>query len=695
MKKVNTRPKQQHNPNRNLHHQLEIDNNPVFQACPQVPKTTQNSNIIKPSYVKALFIETKSKLDLSRTKSTQTLSRLFSELEKEIPLNDQLLLRKTMQSILKEDNKRKLYQLLITTIDLLKPKSEAIIKEKTLPDDIKRDINTLIYAMVMMDLEQLKPLCLCFEQIMGKNYTKSVASGKGVLMNEDVKQMVKVTIWSNEELDNKIQTYIKNKNAFVKNNLKHSKSDVKEDNINFNILNNNINNNNNNQIRHTKSTELGVSSSGRNINNSGGYTSTNNNTNNNHNSNNTNNNNNRSTINRQRTTVSTHNQQHSTTITSGPLNASQFRIVRNIDTEKNTLQSMGFDIEFISRIYMFLKPTSLNQAVEFMLQENGIYQHEFYANPRKISDLCFICQTPINCHINYKGGVLPQSQSQISSTLSLSTLKQSIITNHSCEICYETLKPQDIRKYRPPCKHVICKECIFHYIADKINEASVLDIRCFFYECTHVFTNEYIEYIISHDNALLTKYKAFKTKAQIQRDPNKKFCPFPNCEHYLQKDLKGNKYVMCKIGHKYCFECLQEWHGDNECIEIIDKDFQLWAKDKVIKRCPQCQFYIEKNEGCNHITCQQCGYEFCWLCLGEYISEQHFKEGKCRGLWFADINYIEEKNNLPFDPELEDYLYSDEDDSYDEEYENRGNGNNNYTAHVDMYLSNSRSNNNN
>ena len=64
-------------------------------------------------------------------------------------------------------------------------------------------------------------------------------------------------------------------------------------------------------------------------------------------------------------------------------------------------------------------------------------------------------------------------------------------------------------------------------------------------------------------------------------------------------------------------------------------------------------------------------------------------------MWFADINYIEEKNKLSFDPELEDYLYSDEDDSYDEEYENGGNrNNNNYIARVDIDLSNSRSNNN-
>ena len=38
------------------------------------------------------------------------------------------------------------------------------------------------------------------------------------------------------------------------------------------------------------------------------------------------------------------------------------------------------------------------------------------------------------------------------------------------------------------------------------------------------------------------------------------------------------------------------------------------------KSCPKCASRIEKNQGCNHITCQKCKHEFCWICLGDWAS---------------------------------------------------------------------------
>ena len=58
--------------------------------------------------------------------------------------------------------------------------------------------------------------------------------------------------------------------------------------------------------------------------------------------------------------------------------------------------------------------------------------------------------------------------------------------------------------------------------------------------------------------------------------------------------------------------------------------------------------YTEKNEGCNHMTCVNCKYEWCWLCEEEYNND-HYKYGKCKGQEFTkadDLKKIECIKNI-------------------------------------------------
>ena len=43
----------------------------------------------------------------------------------------------------------------------------------------------------------------------------------------------------------------------------------------------------------------------------------------------------------------------------------------------------------------------------------------------------------------------------------------------------------------------------------------------------------------------------------------------------------------------------------------------LWIAANT-KKCPKCKTATEKNEGCNHMTCKRCRYEYCWICMQDW-----------------------------------------------------------------------------
>ncbi|KAL4949803.1 hypothetical protein BDW69DRAFT_68673 [Aspergillus filifer] len=60
-----------------------------------------------------------------------------------------------------------------------------------------------------------------------------------------------------------------------------------------------------------------------------------------------------------------------------------------------------------------------------------------------------------------------------------------------------------------------------------------------------------------------------------------------------------------------------------EKIDMLKKrmrevELSMKMVEETTKRCPGCQWPIEKNEGCDHMTCIKCRQEFCWICLGNW-----------------------------------------------------------------------------
>ena len=121
-----------------------------------------------------------------------------------------------------------------------------------------------------------------------------------------------------------------------------------------------------------------------------------------------------------------------------------------------------------------------------------------------------------------------------------------------------------------------------------------------------------------------------------------RFCPKPGCgEHVRAESSDASRLVCAKCGTEICFKCRDYWHGSEvTCDEAMNKQLLGWAeKNKAnVSFCPVCRTRIEKNRGCNHMTCGYCKYEFCWACGASATAEEKHFQGNGCGVKMMDEN---------------------------------------------------------
>lgn len=66
-----------------------------------------------------------------------------------------------------------------------------------------------------------------------------------------------------------------------------------------------------------------------------------------------------------------------------------------------------------------------------------------------------------------------------------------------------------------------------------------------------------------------------------------------------------------------CFLCEHQWRPEDSAGEAVPQVDVEVVMGVAVKRCPKCSECIEKNGGCDHMTCR-CRYEFYWSTLKPY-----------------------------------------------------------------------------
>ncbi|KAJ3032677.1 hypothetical protein HDV00_007275 [Rhizophlyctis rosea] len=198
------------------------------------------------------------------------------------------------------------------------------------------------------------------------------------------------------------------------------------------------------------------------------------------------------------------------------------------------------------------------------------------------------------------------------------------------------------------CNDRFCRDCYEHYLTQKITEeGESRRIQCPASGCKVVVDEKTVETVVKPE--VLTKYKNLLLRTYVDDNDHLRWCPAPNCEYAVECTVPFSTFtervpsVQCKCGCKFCFGC-----GLSDHLPCICPLVKLWIKkceddsetanwiSANTKECTKCNSTIEKNGGCNHMTCRKCKYEFCWVCQGPW--QEH-------GTQWYNCNRFDEKSS--------------------------------------------------
>jgi E3 ubiquitin-protein ligase RNF19A len=133
------------------------------------------------------------------------------------------------------------------------------------------------------------------------------------------------------------------------------------------------------------------------------------------------------------------------------------------------------------------------------------------------------------------------------------------------------------------------------------------------------------ELIKKYVNAeIFNKFQRYVENQKVLLNPMLRFCP--NCPSGIIKLNNENdpKATCPECKAEVCTKCNRRFHNKTSCQAVMEGELKNWTNKKEVQRCPKCKILVEKVEGCNHMTCFVCRYEFCWLCRGAYTSVHFF-----------------------------------------------------------------------
>ncbi|XP_076582550.1 E3 ubiquitin-protein ligase RNF14-like [Chaetodon auriga] len=260
--------------------------------------------------------------------------------------------------------------------------------------------------------------------------------------------------------------------------------------------------------------------------------------------------------------------------------------------------------------------------------------------------------------------------------------KQFATTVFDCGVCFMSSLGSDCVQL-PECGHIFCQACLAQFCKLQIKEGNVRGVTCPQADCTATPTPAQVKSLVGEE--LFSRYDRLLLQSTLDCMADVVYCPRQSCGSAV---IQSSNAAMCSVcGFAFCVLCKKTYHGPEDCqakksvekvVEGSDTQqgkidlpqsregmMALWddyaggskqrrrllesrygrnillvIMEKYLsedwmtfncKNCPHCFSRIQKDRGCNIMTCSRCKQRFCWVCLARLSvgSGSHFQDSLC------------------------------------------------------------------
>ncbi|KAF2845628.1 hypothetical protein T440DRAFT_472529 [Plenodomus tracheiphilus IPT5] len=210
-----------------------------------------------------------------------------------------------------------------------------------------------------------------------------------------------------------------------------------------------------------------------------------------------------------------------------------------------------------------------------------------------------------------------------------------------CTVCAEDFPTMEFPQLAG-CTHVadICRGCFNTWVDDQIKSGTLIaDIQCPESDCVTAVSEPDVQQHAYPQ--FCDRYNRLSNITRYSEIPGFRLCNGPSCSSGQIRDRgnTGNDIFRCtECSFRMCVN-----HGnsitdgvpmhDGESCNAYDERI-AWQKlptaaqeaasraviDQDTVRCPGegCRYSIQKNHGCDHMTCSRCRFQFCYICSAAY-----------------------------------------------------------------------------